>query len=452
MLYSIAIEPLLQQIRCNVAGLSLPNSENNFCLSAYADDVVVVISGQNDVNKLTNLIEDFSFLSSARINWSKCETLLVGKWTEGKPILPSGLIWGKKGLKYLGVFLGDDETQQKNWDGVLDKTKACLDKWRWLIPNMSYRGRILVANNLVASSLWHRLACVDPPKHLLAKVQALLVDFFWDKLHWVQQSVLYLPKEEGGQGLVHLQSRTAAFRLQFVQKLLAGASNCNWKIVACAILQSYGGFGLDKHLFLLNPLKGDFNKMSSFYRNLLNLWSMFCTKKAGVSTSLYWLLEEPLILGVRLDVLDSCNLQGFRFALQRSRIITLGQLLTLAGPNLDNAEVTSHHLGSRSVRLVSVFLCNLKAVLTGGEIQMLQDYVSGVTIPNVQDFFPCLMLLPKLDDCTGFYFKIWESLWLDLSSTNSKALYRACVMVFNQKNFVNKTDTPWRVFVQAAFI
>ncbi len=38
-------------------------------------------------------------------------------------------------------------------------------EWRWLIPNMSKH--VLVVNNLVASSLWHRLACADPPVLLL---------------------------------------------------------------------------------------------------------------------------------------------------------------------------------------------------------------------------------------------------------------------------------------------
>ncbi|KAI3373012.1 hypothetical protein L3Q82_023446 [Scortum barcoo] len=46
---------------------------------------------------------------------------------------------------------------------------------------------------------------------LLSRIQAVLVDFFWDRLHWVPQSILFLPKEEGGQGLVHLASRGAAF-------------------------------------------------------------------------------------------------------------------------------------------------------------------------------------------------------------------------------------------------
>lgn len=63
-------------------------------------------------------------------------------------------------------FWGDDVTQQNNWEGVGEKIKGRLDKWKWLIPKMSYRGLTLVVNNLVASSLWHRLACMDPPKQL----------------------------------------------------------------------------------------------------------------------------------------------------------------------------------------------------------------------------------------------------------------------------------------------
>ena len=78
----------------------------------------------------------------------------------------------------------------------------------------------LIINNLVASTLWHRLACMEPPSGLIRKIQGLMVDFFWDRMHWVPQAVLFLPKEEGGQGLIHIESRVAAFRLQFLQRYL----------------------------------------------------------------------------------------------------------------------------------------------------------------------------------------------------------------------------------------
>lgn len=67
---------------------------------------------------------------------------------------------------------------RKTGMGLFEKLKGCLAKWKWLAPNMSYKGRILIINNVVASSLWHKLACIDPPPKLLAEFQALLVDFF----------------------------------------------------------------------------------------------------------------------------------------------------------------------------------------------------------------------------------------------------------------------------------
>ncbi len=45
-------------------------------------------------------------------------------------------------------------------------------------------------------------------------------------------------------------------------------------------------------------------------------------------------------------------------------MIILRQLLDLAGENLDNAEMVANFLGTRSIRLVSLFLMNLKSTFT----------------------------------------------------------------------------------------
>ncbi|KAK3524682.1 hypothetical protein QTP86_000650 [Hemibagrus guttatus] len=150
-------------------------------------------------------------LSSAKVNWTKSEAILVGEWGGGQPSLPGGLAWKRGGFKYLGVYLGTNEFLNKNWEGSVEHVKGRLSRWKRLVPKMSYRGQTLVMNNLAASSLWHKLACVDPPPNLLVNIQAQLVDFFWDGLHWIPQSFLHLPKEEGGQGLVQLSSRASAF-------------------------------------------------------------------------------------------------------------------------------------------------------------------------------------------------------------------------------------------------
>ncbi|KAK3549353.1 hypothetical protein QTP70_034579 [Hemibagrus guttatus] len=191
-------------------------------------------------------------LSSAKVNWAKSEAILVGEWGGGQPSLPGGLAWKRGGFKYLGVYLGTNEFVNKNWEGSVEHVKGRLSRWKRLVLKRSYRGRTLVINNLAASSLWHKLACVDPPPNLLANIQAQLVDFFWDGLHWIPQSVLHLLKEEGGQGLVQLSSRAAAFRLQFIQRLLTGPRDLVWRAAASGLLRTVKGLGLDRALFLMD--------------------------------------------------------------------------------------------------------------------------------------------------------------------------------------------------------
>ncbi|KAK3510268.1 hypothetical protein QTP70_032587 [Hemibagrus guttatus] len=159
-------------------------------------------------------------------------------WASGIDGLPAEFykaFWGVIGQDMLDVL----------WDSIRRGGKRP-------VPKMSYRGRTLVINNLATSFLWHKLACVDPLPNLLASIQTLLVDFFWGGLHWIPQSVLHLPKEEGGQGVVQLASRTAAFCLQFLQRLLTGPKDIIWRPVAHGLLHKVRGLGLDRTLFLMD--------------------------------------------------------------------------------------------------------------------------------------------------------------------------------------------------------
>ena len=73
-----------------------------------------------------------------------------------------------------------------------------------------------------------------------------------------------MPKEEGGHGLIHLQSRVSTFRLQFIQKLLIGSVEFKWGSVAYVILHNLENLGLDKTLFLLDPTKFEHFWTASF--------------------------------------------------------------------------------------------------------------------------------------------------------------------------------------------
>ncbi len=130
----------------------------------------------------------------------------------------------------------------------MEKVCAKNSKWRWLLPQMSYRGRVLVINNLVASMLWHKVMVLNPPKALITSVQKIILDFFWSGYHWIRAAALYLPLCEGGQGLVDVSSRIGAFRLKTAQRFLYG-NGLRWHETAKLLLQKVGRLGYSKQFF-----------------------------------------------------------------------------------------------------------------------------------------------------------------------------------------------------------
>ncbi len=118
MLYSTALKPMLNRIRVDLDGFKCENFFPPIKLSAYADDIMVSISGQNEIDKLVDIVNSYGIFSSAKVNWAKTAAYLVGQWKEEKMVLPGGMSWSQCGLKYLGIFLGDESTNQKNWENV----------------------------------------------------------------------------------------------------------------------------------------------------------------------------------------------------------------------------------------------------------------------------------------------------------------------------------------------
>ncbi len=443
MLYSLAIEPMLAKLRNKIVGLLSHCSDLQHQVSAYADDVMVLINSQKDIDNLVSVVKDFGLISSARVNWEKSDALAIGKWEEGLPKLPGHMIWKRGGNKYLGVFLGDEVAQQKNWEGVVEKIEGRLKKWSWIHPKMSFRGRVLVINNLVASTLWHKLSCMDPPTGLLPKLQSILVNFFWDKLHWIPQSVLYLPKEEGGQGMVHLQSRLSTFRLQFIQKLLNGSEDMVWRTTARAILQRVESLGLDAAFF--NGSKEHFlNGLPSFYQGLFKVWRLFFVHRLEKTCSLFWLLEEPLVKGARFDIRDESML-GLTQILCSSRTVQLKHIVDVAGTELNNVDAVANLLGQRSIRHTAHMIELWKSKLTEEDLELLKGFKDGSITLDWTDPFPRLGLTLDLKDTSGPLLDQEETKNMDFTMVGGgKLLYKCFVKVYNKTSLDKRNDTVWR--------
>ncbi|KAJ3582510.1 hypothetical protein NHX12_000537 [Muraenolepis orangiensis] len=62
------------------------------------------------------------------------------------------MVWKKDGFKYLGVFLGKGIIVLKNWEDVIEKIEGKLSKWKWLLPQMSFKEPLIHKAGLDVSS------------------------------------------------------------------------------------------------------------------------------------------------------------------------------------------------------------------------------------------------------------------------------------------------------------
>jgi len=157
--------------------------------------------------------------------------------------------------------------------------------------------------------------------------------------------VLFLPKEEGGQGLVHLPSRHATFRLQFIQKFLTGPVDL-WRKMTKRILQSVDGLGLDAALFLMDAKQLQLAGVPRFYCELFKVWGLLDVCRLEETNSLYWLLEEPLIKGARMDIASE-NVLGLTQILCASKTVALRHIVNVAGPEMSDINAVATLLGQR---------------------------------------------------------------------------------------------------------
>lgn len=296
LLYTIAIELLLVKLRARLSGILAPGIPEVIpvSLTAYADDVTVFLKSQEDMQALSQCIQAYQEASSARINWGKCSSFLLGEWLESTPPrLPQPCSWNKEGFKFLGVYLGKEEYRNKNWEGLEVKVLGRLHLWEWILSQLSYRDRVLVVNNLAASMLWHRVAVLDPPVSLVGSLQKAFVNFFWDGHHWLPPGVLYLLLAEGGQGLILIASKVASLRLQAAQHLLHSTETVSWVPFACSILHCIGNLCLDRHLFLMSSKWLEQFPLPLFYASVFSAWGFLNITREKDN---HYGVEEPLFL------------------------------------------------------------------------------------------------------------------------------------------------------------
>lgn len=120
-----------------------------------------------------------------------------------------------------------------------------------------------------------------------------------------------------------------------------------WKPVASVILRGIGRLGMGASLFLLDCHSLRSYEIPMFYRGLFKVWSIFKWKRIEPPSSLFWLLEEPVVLGAKLDTYGGTRI-AFSNRLLEAKVVKLGQIMEVAGAELQSTEAAASLIGLKS--------------------------------------------------------------------------------------------------------
>uniref|UniRef100_A0A8C5PAU0 Reverse transcriptase domain-containing protein n=1 Tax=Leptobrachium leishanense TaxID=445787 RepID=A0A8C5PAU0_9ANUR len=204
LLFALTLEPFLESVRLNpnISGLRGRTREHK--LSAYADDMLFMVT--NPRVSLPEIIAEFdmySAYSNLRINMSKSEILninLSGALVrELRCTLPFNWCEGK--MRFLGIWLPPDLTKlyDINFPPLWDALQTDLKEWSSL--KISWFGRVGVLKMNILPRLLYLFSTVPVllPPDFLASIRRTLSRFVWSQTRpRVRLHTMMLPKQAGG--------------------------------------------------------------------------------------------------------------------------------------------------------------------------------------------------------------------------------------------------------------
>lgn len=298
-LFSLSIEPFLRLCCTRLAGITLPcNEERKLIVSAYADDISVFVTNEDDFDRFHAVYTMYSTQSGAKLNTHKSTGLWAGSWVERDDV-PLGFQWSSEGAKFLGIILGNNPMiTTRNLDKLTTTVTDGINRWRHRASAMSLRGRVLIVNQFIAPRLWYILQIIPPPPALVTRLQGQLANFVWaGRRHWTRLRDLCAPIHLGGLGLIHIQSKLALFRILFAHRFINALENHPCHDMTRYFLRKFRGLGLGWQVFFCPRISGpDTRQTTDFLQTVLRAWASLNPRPSSLAKTVCGLREIPLTL------------------------------------------------------------------------------------------------------------------------------------------------------------
>ncbi|KAL1939020.1 hypothetical protein VTO73DRAFT_10280 [Trametes versicolor] len=252
LLFDLAIEPLSAMIRASpLKGFNIPNSTTSLKATLFADDTTVYLAETDDFAILQRVLDVWCSAAKARFNIKKTEIIPIGSAefrdrmartyasTGAWQNYPRDVHVAADGtaVRILGAFMGNKVEQCEVWSPKLEKVSNALDKWNK--GHMTLTGKGLVVQMVVGGMTQFMTNVQRMPEQVAKRFTKLIRDFVWDDKPYtpVAMDYLYLPREQGGIGLLDIAARNDAIDVMWLKAYLAqGTPRPLWALVADDLL------------------------------------------------------------------------------------------------------------------------------------------------------------------------------------------------------------------------
>ena len=187
LLFVLTFEPLLRQLEENLRGIPLGNQ--SFKLSAYADDLSVGVGSTSDWNTISDWFDIYEKASNAKIN--KIKTKIIPLTPTAERVVLRNEDQFKKvpeqeTFKILGYEINRNGLAKKDlWSQVIASMKRRIEKLK--LRDLSYKGKILIANALILSKVWYAAYILNPSRKHIAEINGIISE-------WIKTKSRMVPK------------------------------------------------------------------------------------------------------------------------------------------------------------------------------------------------------------------------------------------------------------------
>jgi exonuclease III len=208
ILFALALNPFLSMIAEQLPGIKIGSQGASVATVAYADDVTVFLTSQQDVEKLLRIIAVYEKASGAQVNVKKSTALAMGGWSKNISI---GKIPYREEAKILGVrFTGTvKRSAEITWAPIVNSIKATAKEAYG--RNLTLDTRIRYIHTYLLARVWFAAQIIPMTTTCIRQIRTAVTWFLWHgAIFRLAYATIRRPKQEGGWGLMDIEAKSRA--------------------------------------------------------------------------------------------------------------------------------------------------------------------------------------------------------------------------------------------------